>query len=61
MRRPQQMPTDPKEILDDSVDGREALKLSGRLEAAHLPLALPRRLVGDLRAIVRILIGAVDH
>ena len=38
------MPTDPKEILDDSVDGREALKLSGRLEAAYLPLALPRRL-----------------
>ena len=56
MRRPQQMPANPEEILDDAVDGREALEMGGRLEAAHLALALPRRLVGDLRAIVGILV-----
>ncbi len=61
MRRPQQMPTDPKEILDDSVDGREALKLSGRLEAAHLALTLSGGLMRNLGAVVRVLVRPVDY
>ena len=50
---------DPEEIQDDLVDGGEALKLGSRLEASHLPLAQPRRLVGDLRTVVGILLRTV--
>ena len=34
----QQVAPDPKEILHDVVDRREALQLTGRLEAPHLAL-----------------------
>ena len=58
---PQQMPAHSKEILHDAVHGREALHVSGRLEAPHLPFALPRRLMGDFGSIVRVLLGGVDY
>ena len=45
VNRPQQMSADPEEILHHAVDGREALEMGGRLEVAHLALALSRRLV----------------
>ena len=59
--RPQEVSTDAEEILHDTVNRREPLELSGRLETPHLALPLTRRLVGDLGSIVRVLIGDVDH
>ena len=61
MRGSQQMAPDAEEILHDTVNRRELLELSGRLETPHLALLLAGRLVGDLRAVVRVLIGAVKH
>ena len=61
VNRPQQVSADPEEILDHAVDGREALQMGSRLEAAHLALALSGRLMRDLGAVVRVPIGAVDH
>ena len=58
--RSQEMSAHPEEILHDAVDRCDALQMGGRLEAAHLALALPRRLVGDVGAIVRALARAVD-
>ncbi len=49
---PEQMAADPKEILHDAVDRREALELPRGLEAAHLPFALSRRFVRDLGSVV---------
>ena len=46
--RPQEVSTDSEEIRDDTVNRREPLELSGRLETPHLALPLTRRLVGDL-------------
>ncbi len=59
--RPQEVSTDAEEILHDTVNRREPLELSGRLETPHLALPLTRRVVGDLGSIVRVLIGDVDH
>ena len=59
--RPQEVSTDSEEILHDTVNRREPLELSGRLEPPHLALPLTRRLVGDLGSIVRVLISDVDH
>ena len=53
--RPQEVSTDSEEILHDTVNRREPLELSGRLETPHLALPLTRRLVGDLGSIVRVL------
>jgi hypothetical protein len=39
------MSADSEQIPYESVDGQEPLGLSGRLEALHLPLPPPRRLV----------------
>ena len=61
MRGSQQMAPDAEEILHDTVNRREPLELSGRLETPHLALTLAGRLVGDLRAVVLVLIGAVKH
>ena len=44
---PHEVAADPKEILHPSVHRREALHVGGGLEAPHLALALPGRLVGD--------------
>ena len=61
MSRPQEVSTDSEEILHDIVNRRELLELSGRLETPRLALTLAGRLMGDLRAVVRVLIGAVEH
>ena len=55
----QQVTSDTKEILDEAMHRQEALRLPGGCESSHLPLALSRRLVRHLRAIVRVLPGAV--
>ena len=59
--RPQEVPTDSEEILHDTVNRREPLELSGRRETPHLALTLSGRLMRGLRAVVRVLIGAVEH
>ena len=61
VNRSQEVSTDAEQILHDTVNRREALELSGRLETPHLALTLAGRLVGDLRAVVRVLIGALSH
>ena len=61
MNGPQQVAADPEEVLYDAVDRCEPLQMAGRLEAAHLALALSDRLVRDFGAVVCILIRAVDH
>ena len=59
--RPQEVAPDAEEILHDTVNRREPLELSGRREPPHLALTLSGRLMGDLRAVIRVLIGAVKH
>ena len=61
MRSSQEMAPDAEQIQHDTVNRREPLELSGGRETPHLSLALARRLVGSLRASVRVLIGAVAH
>ena len=61
MSRSQEVSTDAEQILHDTVNRREPLELSGRLETPHLALTLSGRLMGDLRAVIRVLIGAVKH
>lgn len=55
VRRPEPMPSHPKEIPDEAVHRHEALRLSGGLEPAHLALPLARRLVGQFGPIVLVL------
>ena len=57
----QHVTSDTKEILHESVHRQEALRVRGGFEPSHLPLALPRRLMRDLRSIVRVLPGAVHN
>ena len=59
--RSQEVSPDAEQILHDTVNRREPLELSGRLETPHLALTLSGRLMGDLRAVIRVLIGAVKH
>lgn len=49
---PKQMPSDPKEIQDNSVDRQESLCLTGRFEPSHLALTLPGWLMRDFSTIV---------
>ena len=58
---PQVVAAHTKEILNRSVHREKALRLRSGFEAPHLALALPGRLVGDLRAIVGVLVRAVNH
>ena len=55
MSRPQQVSAHPKEILNDTVDVQEPLRVVGRREAAHLTLPLSRGLMRDFGTIVRVL------
>ncbi len=57
--RLQQVTPDTEEVLDEPLRGQKSLRLTRRFELAHLPLTLPRRLVGDLGSVVRVLVGAV--
>ena len=59
MGRPQQVSTDPKQILHGTVHRQEALRVADRRESSHLALALPRRLMRDFRSVVLILLRAV--
>ena len=58
---PQQVATDTKEILNESVDREKTLRVRGGFEPSHLALALPRGLMRNLRSIVFVLPGTVDH
>ncbi len=58
---PEQVATDPEQILDDAVHRCEPLQVGGRLEPAHLPLALTSRLMRDRRSVVFVLPSTVDH
>jgi len=60
MGRPQQMAAHPEEILHHAVDRREALQVRGWFKATPLAFPLARRLMRDLRPIVRILVRDVD-
>ena len=55
------MSPDPEEIQHESVDREKPLRVRGRCEPAHLSLALSRRLMRNLCAVVRILPRAVNH
>ncbi len=57
----QQLASDAEEILDESMNGQESLRLTWRFEFSHLPLTLPRRLVRDFGAIILVLLGAMDY
>ena len=59
--RSQEVSTDSDERLHDPVNRRDPLELSGRREPPHLALPLTRRVVRNLGASVRVLIGDVDH
>ncbi len=61
MDSPHQVASNPKEIIDRTVDGEKTLDVAGRFEAPHLPFALARRLMRDLSAVVGVLLGAVRH
>ena len=61
VRRPQEVSTDSDERLHDPVQRRESLELSGRRELPHLAPPRSCRVMRDLRASVRVLIGDVDH
>ena len=37
-----------EKVADEFVHGQESLRLPGRGEPSHVPLALPRELVGDV-------------
>ncbi len=57
---PQQMSGHPIVILHHTMDGSEPSQMSGRLETAYLPLALSRRLMRGLSAMVRVLVRDVN-
>ena len=57
----QQLAPDAEEVLDESMNGQESLRLTWRFELSHLPLTLPRRLVRDFGAIILVLLGAMDY
>lgn len=48
---PQQVAADTKEILNESVRREKTLRVRGGFEPSHLSLALPRRLMRNLRSI----------
>ena len=61
MDGPQEVATDPEEILNGPMHREKPLRVRGGFEAAHLPFPLPGRLVGDFRPVVRVMVRAVDH
>ena len=60
MTSPQHLASDAEEILDESMNGQESLRLIWRFEPSHLPLTLPSRLMRDFGVIVLVLIGAMN-
>ena len=59
MDSPHQVASNPKEIIDRSVDGKKPLYMSQRFEAAHVSFALTGGLVGHFGTIVGVLGRAV--
>ena len=57
----EQMTTDPEQIQNDAMHRQETLRVRCGFEPPHLSLALPRRLMRDLRSIVFVLLRAVYH
>jgi len=55
------MPTQTKEIIDGTVHREKALCLPRRCEPPHLPFLVPRRLMGDSRAVVLPTALAMSH
>ncbi len=55
------MSANPEEIQYESVYREKLLRVPGGCEPAHLSLALPRRLMRDLRSVVLVLPSAVHH
>ena len=55
------MSTNPEEIQYESVYREKPLRVPGGFKPAHLSLALPRRLMRDLRSVVLVLPSAVHH
>ena len=60
MLRSQQVTANVEQVADESVHGQESLRLTGRFEPAHVPLALPCGLVGDFGAIVLVSVRNVS-
>ncbi len=55
------MTPDAEEVLDESMNGQESLRLTWRFEPSHLTLALPRGLMQDLGPIVLVTFRAMDY
>ncbi len=58
---PEQVTPDTEEIEHESVYRQEALRMSDGFEPPHLTLPLSGGLMGDLRSIVLVLPGTVNH
>ncbi len=56
----QQMPSNAKEVLHESMHGQELLRLSRRFKLPHLSFPMSRRLMRDFGSIVSVLVGVVD-
>ena len=59
VHRSEQVAPHTKEVLHEPMHRQEALGVSDRFEPSHLVLALPCRLMRDLRSVVFILHCAV--
>ena len=59
MHRSHQVTANAEEVADESMHGHESLCLPGRCDPAHLSLALPCGLVGDVGAIVLVSVRAM--
>ena len=60
VNRSEQVTADTEEVLHESVYREKPLRVRGGCESTHLPLALARRMMRDLRSIVLVLPGAVN-
>ena len=58
---PQQVTSNAKKILNESVHRQESLRVSRRFEPAHLPFALASRLMRNFDPIVLVSLGAVHN
>jgi hypothetical protein len=61
IRRSQQMASNSKKILDDTVEEEKPLGLASRLESWHLPFPLAGRLMRGFSAIVGATFRVVIH
>ena len=56
-----EMSRDCKQVSHRAVNRQESLRLTHRLETAHRTFALPRRLMGKLGSIVRVLTRVMER